>query len=204
MHCKSTITAAVLITGLAAGLAHADIIQQDDTGYDFVGTQSFGFDAMQAGSAVQSLDFGGLPATVSFAGRSPLSNQVFSGSDGHGAVGLDGSNFWKLRADHVRIDFGAERLTEFGFYYSDLEWADITLNFGNVGSFVLSDSNPNENNFFSYQAGPGEVFGFVTLEWSNDTDGVGFDGLFARQVPAPGAFAILAFSGGLVLTRRRR
>ncbi len=204
MHRKTTFTAAALIAGASASFANADIIQQDDTGYNFVGTQSFGFDAAQAGSTVQNLDFGGLPATVSFAGRSPLSNQVFSGGDGFGAVGLDGSNFWKLRADHVRIDFGDERLTEFGFYYSDLEWSDITLNFGNVGSFVLSDSNPNENNFFSYQAGPGEVFGFVTLEWSDDTDGVGFDGFFARQVPAPGAFALLAFSGGLVLTRRRR
>ncbi len=196
---------AIIVTiACCAGFAHADIISQDASTFDFSGTQSIGFEGFKPGSTVQSLDFGGLPATVSFSGRSPLSNNIFQTTDGFGAIAHEGDNFWKVRADHMRIDFGDERLTEFGFFYSDLEWSDLRITFGNAGSFLLSDDNSNETDFFAFKADHNEAFGFVTFEWTDDTDGVGFDNMFVKSVPAPGAFALLAGSGVVLTIRRRR
>lgn len=187
-----------------AGIAHADIISQDASSFDFTGTQSVGFENFDARSAVRTLDFNGLPATVSFSGRRPLSNEIVQQSDGYGALAYEGDQFWKVRADHMHIDFGDERLSEFGFFYSDLEWSDLRITFGNAGSFLLSDSNSNKNNFFAFKAGPQEAFGSITFDWTDDTDGVGFDNMFVKSVPTPGAFALLAFSGGIITHRRRR
>ncbi len=204
MHIPTNAFALALTTSLCTSSALADIILRDDSGVDFSGASFASFDSMAAGSNVSSLDFGGIPATVTFPGRTPISNEIVQASDGFGAVGLDGSNFWKVRAESVRIDFGDARLSEFGFSYSDLEWSDLTITFGNVGQYVLSDSNPGRNEFFAYQAAPGEVFGFVTIQWSDDTDGVGFDGMYARQIPAPGGAAFAALVMGLAFSRRSR
>lgn len=187
-----------------AGSAHADIIQFDPGTIDFTPARFNGFENFTVGSPVHALQFGDVSATVSFSGRPPITNQIVHQQDGFGAIAHEGDQFWRLRSDRMRIDFGEARITQFGFFYSDLEWSDLKLTFGHVGSYTLSDWNDGTNSFFSYTAAPGESFGSVTIEWTDDTDSVGFDTMFVTFVPTPGAVAMVAVASGLFLTRRRR
>jgi hypothetical protein len=196
---------AVVSLLFAAGAAQGDIVQLDPNAFDFTRAQFNGFEDFAVGAPVQTIQFGDVAATVSFSGRAPLTNQIVHGADGFGAVAYEGDQFWRLRADRVHLNFGEARLTQFGFFYSDLEWSDLKLTFGHLeGSYTLTDWNDGTNSFFSYTAAPGEVFGSVTIEWTDDTDSVGFDNMFVTLVPTPGAVAMVAVAGGLFLSRRRR
>jgi hypothetical protein len=192
------------VAALAVCHAHADIIDLDDTHFDFSAARFQGFEGYQAGAPVQQLMFGDISATVTFGNTSPLYNQIIQGGDGLGVVAHEGDNTWRLSANMVQIDFGDARLSQFGFYYSDLEWSSLKLTFGAVGSTTLEDWNSYNSAFFAYTTAPGHAFGSVTMEWSDDTDGVGFDNMFVALVPAPGAVAMVAIAGGLPLLRRKR
>ena len=194
----TTKTTAAAILAVSAAVASGDVILNDGAV-----TGSYGFEDLSAGHRVTTLDFGAISAEVTHTnGRT---NRVFSGRDGHGAVAADGDMFWKLAGGTVEIDFGAAALSEFGFWYSDLEWATLRVT---AGSRVvdIQDRNPNTPKRFDISALGGETFSSVTLEFvGHQNDGVGFDGMTVTRasVPAPSAAAALAVTG-LVASRRRR
>jgi len=161
------------------------------------------FEDEPAGFSIVTLTVGTLrsPWTVTSTART---NDVIDTTDGRGAIAHDGSMFWMLKGGLTRIDFGGELVSAFGFYYSDLEGADIliTLHGDTDQQYLLDDRNPNQTSFIGLLSD--EQFGAVSLEWvRGQGDSVGFDRVMVgRSVPEPGTL-VLAM-GGLILVNRRK
>ncbi|MAY74347.1 MAG: hypothetical protein CMJ31_06400 [Phycisphaerae bacterium] len=164
---------------------------------------AIGFETLALNTPITSLDFGdGLVANVT-AGSGAI-NRVFNRHDGHGAVSYEGEMAWKIANGPFTFDFGASQVDTFGFWYSDLEWADLHISFDGAPAVVLSDNNSRNPKFWAFEADPGESFSNVTITFTGHNDGVGIDGIFAAAVPPPGAAAVMGVAGALTFSRRRR
>lgn len=199
---RRTGMAMVAVAAASAG-ASADFIYQDAANRparDFIG---LGFESIAAGSTMTALDFGdGVVASVSTTGN--ISNQIFSQTDGYGAVAAEGDRFWKLAGGTTTIDFGTTALVGLEFIYSDLEWATLVLQFDNGAEVWLTDSNSGQPRLFGYSADAGNPFSSVSITWrGTQNDGVGFDVVQVATIPSPGTGPLFAAAGLLAIRRRR-
>jgi|GEM_PF-3256837 len=138
--------------------------------------------------------------TASITAIQVLESVVLESTDGHGAVPSEGSRFWKLRGGTTTLAFSTP-ISEFGFWYSDLEHATLRLSFGPGGQVELTDHNPGSPTFFGFRSDAGP-FSTVGIEWLNaNGDGIGLDGVYAVPMPAP---PVLAALGLAALSIRRR
>lgn len=208
---RTAMMAAGLATLLAAsGAASAGVTFSDEqTMLDalpgrpvFVET----FESMHGMAPVYGWDFGGgLPVTVTSNGGI-REDRIEHVTDNHGAIAHEGTEFWKIRGGSRTIDFGGAMLDGFGFYYSDMEAAVLSITFhGTDGDEValLDDDNSGSTAFLGYRSG--SPFDAVTISWNHHNgDGVGIDRMVAvtTPIPTPGA-GLLAGAAFLLIGRRR-
>lgn len=191
---KSWTAAGVVL--LVCGEAHAGIVPSIG-----VGATPYGFESSALGTPPSLLAFPD-GTTASVTASQVIENLVLERTDNHGAVTSEGARFWKLRGGTTTLTFSAP-ISEFGFWYSDLEHATLRLTFGTAGQIDLTDHNPGAPTFLGFRT-EAEPFNTVEIAWLNaNGDGIGLDGLYAVAAPAP-APPVLALLGLAAIRRRRR
>lgn len=196
----SAFTLALLAGGASAGVVHTT-----ESGLTQTVNRWVVEDFEDKSGAVTTLTFGS-EMSAPVVTKGVQENVVKTTTDGHGAWAYEGDRFWKLRAGATMLDLGGW-YTGFGFWYSDLEGAqlDITFHGDTDVTVTLTDKNPNAHAFFGYSDVAG-AFSAVTIEWASKSgDGIGLDRMMlgSYALPAPGA-ASLAIGLGLCAVRRTR